>query len=47
MQFTQAQITTILKEILQQEDGLNTLMELTMEALMRAARSEHNVNTGD
>lgn len=47
MQFTQTQITSILEEILQQEDGLNTIMKLTLEALMRAERSEHNKSSED
>lgn len=47
MQFTQGQITSILQEILQQEDGLNTIMKLTLEALMRVERSLHNATVGD
>jgi transposase-like protein len=42
MQFTQTQIKDILSELVSKEDGLNTILKLTLEALMRVERTEHN-----
>lgn len=47
MQFTQTQIKDILAEVISNEDGLNTILKLTLEALMRSERSEHNSERGD
>lgn len=47
MQFTQTQIKDILSEVVSKKDGLNTILKLTLEALMRSERSEHNNEHGD
>lgn len=36
MHFTQTQVSKILEDILQKEDGLNTILKLSLEALMKA-----------
>jgi putative transposase len=38
MNFTQAQITDILFEVTNKKDGFNTIMQMTLEALMRSER---------
>lgn len=47
MNFTHSQITEILLELASTEDGMNTLMKLSMEALMRCERTEHNKTEAD
>jgi transposase-like protein len=47
MNFTQSQITTILEEIVTKEDGLNTILKLSLEALMKSERKEHNKSCND
>jgi transposase-like protein len=43
MHFTQPQIKEILDEIISKKDGLNIILKLTLESLMKAERSEHNI----
>jgi len=45
--FTQEQITKILSEIAQKEDGYQEILKLSLEAIMRAEREEHNQTRGD
>ena len=47
MRFTQAQFTNIIEGILTKEDGLNTILKTTLEALMKIERSEHQKTTLD
>jgi transposase-like protein len=47
MHFTQTQISKIIEQILEKEDGLNTILKMTLEALMKAERTEHNTSTRD
>ncbi len=47
MRFTQQQISTILEELSNQEDGINQLLKLSLEAIMKAERLEHNENCKD
>ncbi len=47
MQFTQSQISNILDELANQEDGINQLLRMSMEAIMKAERYEHNKLTND
>jgi len=42
LKFTQEQVTKILEEIAKKEDGFNQLMKISLEALMRSEREEHN-----
>lgn len=41
MQFSKAQITEILTEFANQEDGFNEILRITFEAMMKAERQEH------
>jgi len=47
LHFTQEQVTKILEEIAQQEDGFNMVLKLSLEAIMRAEREEHNSDYQD
>lgn len=47
MNFTQSQVSKILEEILEKEDGLNLILKLSLEALMKSERQEHNEVTKD
>lgn len=47
MHFTQEQVKEILSEIVQKEDGLNTILKMSLEALMKSERNVHNVQNGD
>jgi len=47
LDFTQEQITKILVDIAEEKDGFNKLMQLSLEALMRAEREIHNKSTSD
>jgi len=42
LHFTQEQVTKILEEIAKKEDGFQEVMKISLEALMRAEREEHN-----
>ena len=42
LHFTQDQITKILEEIAQKEDGYSQVMKMALEAIMRAERELHN-----
>lgn len=46
MHFTQAQVSKILEDILKKEDGLNTVLKLSLEALMKSERDEFNKANG-
>ena len=45
--FTQEQVTKILEEIAQKEDGFQQVLKLSLEAIMRAEREEYNNKNGD
>ncbi|GAP43963.1 transposase, Mutator family [Lentimicrobium saccharophilum] len=47
LHFTQEQVTKILEEIAIKENGLQELQKLSLEAMMRAEREEHNALNGD
>ena len=47
LDFTQEQVTKILADIAEEKDGFNKLMQLSLEALMRAERGIHNQSTSD
>lgn len=48
MHFTQSQVSKILEEIItSREDGLNFILKLSLEALMKAERNYHNKSSGD
>lgn len=47
LHFTREQITKILGDIAQKEGGLNELLTISLEALMRAERTVHNHTHGD
>jgi len=47
LHFTQEQVTKILEEIAIKENGLQQLQKLSLEAMMRAEREEHNALNGD
>lgn len=47
MRFTQPQFTKIIEDIIEKEDGLNTILKTTLEAIMKAERSEHQKATKD
>lgn len=47
LHFTQEQVTKILEEIAIKENGLQELQKLSLEAMMRAEREEHNASNGD
>jgi hypothetical protein len=41
MQLSKAQITALLTEVASQEDGFNEILRITFEAMMKAERQEH------
>ena len=45
--FTQEQVTKILEDIAQQKDGYQEVLRISLEAMMRAEREEHNKIQGD
>lgn len=45
--FTQEQITKILGEIAEKEGGYQEILKISLEAMMRAEREEHNKSEGD
>jgi transposase-like protein len=47
MHFTQPQVSKILEDILQKEDGLNTILKLSLEALMKSERELYKSNVED
>ncbi len=47
MEFTQLQIKSIIDDVVSKKDGLNAMMKMTLEALMRSERTEHNMEVGD
>ncbi len=47
LHFTQEQVTNILEEIATKENGIQELQRISLEAMMRAEREEHNRTEGD
>lgn len=47
MRFTQPQFTKIIEDIIEKEDGLNTILKTTLEAMMKAERAEYQKATKD
>lgn len=47
LHFTQEQVTKILTEIVEEKGGTNTLLQLSLEAMMRSERQEHNSSHND
>jgi len=47
LHFTQDQVTKILEEIAQKEDGYSQVMKIALESIMRAERELHNETYGD
>jgi putative transposase len=47
LKFSQGQVTHILREIAQGEDGYHQVLKLSLEALMQAERKEYNCKTED
>lgn len=47
LHFTQEQIKKILLDLVQGENGIEVLLKLSLEAIMKAERTEHNLATGD
>lgn len=47
LNFTQEQITKILSEVASSEDGFNQVLQISLEAMMRAERQEHNSSSSD
>jgi hypothetical protein len=41
MQLSKTQITALLTEVASQEDGLNEILRMSFEAMMKAERQEH------
>ena len=44
MNFTHAQISELLLEIANSENGTNLLMQMTLETFMKSERSLHQIN---
>jgi len=47
MRFTQPQFTKIIEDIIEKEDGLNTILKTTLEAMMKAERTEYKKSVND
>ena len=47
LHFTQEQITKILEETAQEKGGYQEVLKISLEAIMRAEREEHNKSQGD
>ena len=47
MHFTQSQFTEIIENIIDKEDGLNIILKTTLEAMMKAERTEYQKSTQD
>lgn len=45
MHFTQSQFTEIIENIIDKEDGLNIILKTTLEAMMKAERTEYQKST--
>src|SRR5690554_3935405 len=42
MHFTQSQVSKIIEEVVSKEDGLNTILKMSLDALMKSERTQHN-----
>lgn len=47
LNFTREQVTNILAEIAKKEEGVQQILKMSFEAIMRAEREEHNAQQGD
>jgi hypothetical protein len=47
LNFTQEQITKILSEVASSDNGFNQVLQISLEAMMRAEREEHNSSNSD
>lgn len=47
LHFTQEQVSKILDEIAQGKEGYHQLLRMSLEAIMRAERTEHNISNTD
>ncbi len=47
MEFTQKRVSDILTQLLEEENGLNTVLKLTLEVLTKSERTEYNFSNGD
>src|SRR5699024_5653335 len=47
MRFTQPQFTKIIEDIIEKEDGLNTILKTTLETMMKAERTEYKKTLND
>jgi transposase-like protein len=47
MQLSKTQISALLTEIASQEDGLNEILRMSFEAMMKAERQEHLIQAQD
>ena len=47
LHFTQEQITEILSQVGSKKDGINEILQISLEALMRAERNLHNTQNSD
>ncbi len=43
MRFIQAQFTTIIENLLNEEDGLNTILKTPLEAMMKGEREVNRI----
>jgi len=41
MNFTQPQITEIIEDVIKKEDGLNTILQTSLEAIMKSDKNDH------
>src|SRR5690554_1193777 len=42
MHFTQSQVSKLIEEVVSKEDGLNTILKMSLDALMKSERTQHN-----
>ncbi len=47
MRFTQPQIYEVLEQVLSKEDGLEQILKMSLESLMKSERQLHNESTSD
>ena len=47
LHFTQEQITEILSQVGSKKDGINEILQISLEALMRAERNLHNTQNSE
>ncbi len=47
MEFTQKQTSNILAQLSEEDNGLNPVLKLTLEFLIKSERSEYNFSNGD